>query len=382
MVVSLKNQYICKFDIGDKKDFIRTEDLKELTYVEDAEMALPALEMIFTLRDDKIIDYINQGTVLTVGIGLDELSMLDIKFRIITNFETKRPSVGQNLVISGLYYDYNFTTNNELLAYKGKTSLEVAQSEASKYFPLFKTNLTKTNDLQDWQKHESGWSFLKRVCSRGFISQDTFLVSAFDNDTFYYYDFRKLLSQAVSNPASMWTLSKSKSATRNNKVINYGYCTFTGDSGVTSQVLGHQQVVVEYNWENYTTAYYMDKLIGFTSMDTTALPLSVTGSLNYNYKSLNSGENEFYNVALTQNAKNLILNSNVQIFVTTAGHFKKLHLLDIVLLDNTADSQIRGISTVAKIAYQIVNQQLFTNITLVREGFNNMKGSILQDGTL
>lgn len=382
MAVMLKNQYICKFDLGDKTDFINTEDLKELLYVEDAMMALPALEMTFTLRDDKIIDYINQGTILTVGLGLDELSMLDIKFRIITDFESKRPSVGQNVTISGLYYDYAFTSNNELLAYKDKTSLEVVQAEAEKYFPTFKTNMTKTNDLQTWQKHESGWSFLKRVCAKGFISRDTFLVSAFDNDTFYYYDFRKLLSEASQNASNLWVFSKASISGRNDKTINYSNAVITGDSGVTSQVLGHQKVTVEYNWENYATTYYQDTLISFTSLDTEALPVSLTGGLNYGYKSLNAGESENYNVAVTQNARNLILNSNVQIFITVGGQFKKLKLLDPVLLDNTADKRITGISTVARIAYQIVNQQLFTNITLVREGFNNMKGDNLQHGTI
>lgn len=381
MTVELKNQYICKFDLEDKKDFIQTEDLKELLYVEDAQMALPAFEMTFVLRDDKIIDYINQGTILTLGLGLDELSMLDIKFRIITTFESKRPTVGQVIVISGVYYDYNFTNNSELLTYKQKSSLEVVQEEAKKYFSKVVTNLGKTNDVQSWQKHESGWSFLKRVCSRGFISQDTFLVSAFDNDTFYYYDYRKLLSDITKNSSKLWIFSKSL-AGGNKRVINYNNASFTGDSGVTSQVLGHQKVTMEYNWEDYNITYYIDNPIGFTSMNTNNLPLSYTGSLNCSYKSLNSGEADNYNVAITQNAKNLVLNSNVQIFITVGGQFKKLHLLDPVMIDNTGDKQIVGLSVIARIAYQITNQQLFTNITLVRESFNDLKGDDLQSGSV
>lgn len=382
MVVALKNQYICKFDIGDKKDFIQTEDLKSLLYVEDAKMALPAFEMTFTLRDDKIIDYINMGSVLTLGIGMDELSMLDIKLRVITDFRSKRPSVGQNIVISGVYYDYNFVSNGELVTYKDLTSLEVVQQEAKRYFPKLETNLEKTNDRQSWQKFESGWSFLKRVCAKGYLNDKTFLISAFDNDTFYYYDYRKLLAECVNNPSSLWVLSKSATSGRNGKVLTYNNAVYSGDSGVTSQVLGHLHSTVEYDWENYNTNVYIDNVMGFTSLDTNALPLAYTGSMNFNYASLSAGEPQITNMAITQNSKNIILNSNVMIFITLGGQFKKLRLLDPVLIDNTGDRQITGVSIIAKIAYQIVNQQLFTNITLVRESFNNLKGDDLQDGSV
>lgn len=382
MTVALKNQYICKFDIGDKKDFIQTEDFISLLYVEDAMMALPTLEMTFTLRDDKVIDYINMGSVLTLGIGMDELSMLDIRFRIVTDFKSKRPNVGQNVTISGVYYDYTFTNNGEILTYKDMTSLEVVTKEAQKYFPILQTNLEKTNDRQSWQKHESGWSFLKRVCAKGYLNDNTFLISAFDNNTFYYYDFRKLLSDCANNPSNLWVFSKSASSGRNGRVITYNNAIYSGDSGVTSQVLGHQQATVEYNWEDYTTNVYLDNLMGFTSLDTNALPLAYTGSMNFNYMSLNAGEPQTTNMAITQNSKNIILNSNVMIFITIGGQFKKLKLLDPVLIDNTGDKQITGVSILARIAYQIVNQQLFTNVTLVRESFNNLKGDDLQDGSV
>jgi hypothetical protein len=382
MTVALKNQYICKFDIGDIKDFIQTEDLKSLLYVEDAKMALPAFEMTFTLRDDKIIDYINMGSVLTLGIGMDELSMLDIRFRIITDFKSKRPSVGQNIVISGVYYDYNFVSNGELVTYKDLTSLEVVQQEAKRYFPKLETNLEKTNDRQSWQKFESGWSFLKRVCAKGYLNDKTFLISAFDNDTFYYYDYRKLLAECANNPSSLWVLSKSATSGRNGRVLTYNNAVYSGDSGVTSQVLGHLHSTVEYDWENYNTNVYIDNVMGFTSLDTNALPLAYTGSMNFNYASLSAGEPQITNMAITQNSKNIILNSNVMIFITLGGQFKKLRLLDPVLIDNTGDRQITGVSIIAKIAYQIVNQQLFTNITLVRESFNNLKGDDLQDGSV
>lgn len=378
-MISLKNQYVCKLDIGDIKDFVYQDDLIELLYVEDASMALPTIELSFVLRDDNVANYLNSGSILTVGIGRDELSMLDLQFRIITDFSNKRPSVGQVISVSGLYYDYDFTSNTEVKTYAQKTSLEVVEEEAKRYFPIVKTNIVKTNDRQDWQKHETGWSFLKRVCSRGYVNSNTFLMSAFDNDTFYYYDTKELMKKATSNPETMIIFSKEAIG---NNVINYNTASITGDSGVTSQALGNDQAVVEYNWENYTINSYIDNALSFTSLDTNALPLTNTGSLDTTYRDLLPSEDSSTNIALTQNAKNLLLNSNIQIFISFSGQFKTLNLLDIVLLDNTADTRIVGLSMVSKIAYQIINSNLYTNITLVRESFNNIKGEDLQNGSI
>lgn len=381
MTIALKNQYICKFDLGDLKDFIQATDFKGLLYVEDAEMALPALELSFTLRDEKVLDYINEGYILSLGIGLNELSMLDIKFRIITDFKSKRPSVGQNITLSGVYYDYDYTACNKIDTFENKSSLEVLNVVVPKHFSKLVTNIEKTNDRQNWQQHENTWSFLKRVCLNSYINNKTFIVSAFDNDTFYFYDFRKLLSESSQNLVNVWTFSKSATSDRTGKIITYNNAIYSGGSGITSQALGHQQVCVEYNWEDYTTNLYLDNLVSFTSLDTKALPLAYTGSLNFNYRSLNSGESAISNMATTQNARNQIMNSNIQIFVTLGGQFKKLKLLDIALFDRTADSQIAGLSVISRIAYQITNQQLYTNVTLVRENFNNAKGEGLQDGS-
>lgn len=381
MTITLKNQYICKFDIGDLKDFIQSTDLISLLYVEDAELALPAVELSFILRDIKVLDYINEGCILSLGIGQNELSMLDIRFRIITDFKSKRPSVGQRITISGLYYDYDFTACNVIANYTNKFSIDVVKDIAGKHFSKFVTNIEKTNDRQNWHQHETSWSFLKRVCANSYINDKTFIVSAFDSDTLYFYDFRKLLSDSSKNSTNVWTFSKSATSNKDGKIINYNNAWYSGDSGVTSQVLGHQQVCVEYDWENYNTNMYLDNLLSFTSLDTNSLPLAYTGSLNFNYRSLNSGELATNNIATTQNIRNQIMNSNVQIFIPIGGQFKKLKLLDVALLDRTADSQIAGLSVIVRIAYQIVNQQLYTNVTLNRESFNNLKGDNLQDGS-
>lgn len=374
-MIKTKNQWVCKFDIADYNDFILQDDFIELLYVEDASMALPTIELKFIIRDLDILGYLNQGSILTVGFGKDEVSMLDLKFRIVTDFSNKRPSVGQIVSVGGIYYDTNFISNKETINYESMTSLEVVQAEAKKYFPLFKTNIEKTNDRQNWYKHDTGWNFLKKVCNNGFVDTNTFMLSAFDNNTFYYYDYIKLLKDATESIQTIPIFSKSRAS---DNIINYGVSNVSCDSGVTSKALGNQQVVVEYDWQNYTIKMCSDNLVSLTSIDTNSIPIMDDGSLSTAYKGLFSSQSGIENIATTQNFKNKLLTSNVQIFITFGGQFKKLSLLDVVLIDETGDPRIIGLAIVSRIAYQIVDNNLYTNITLIRESFNNIKGSDLQ----
>lgn len=372
MTIILKNQYVCKLDVGDFKDFVQMPDLISLIYVEDSAMTLPHIEIDFIVRDKEVINYLNEGNILTVGLGKNELSMLDLRFRITSNFANKKPSVGDRVVITGIHDDYEFSNKNLKISYNDMSSLDVVKTVAKKHFPIFKTNLDKTNDIQNWQQHENSWTFLRNVCNQGYYNSNTFLVSAFDNDTFYYYDFRKKLESAVRNQSDLWIFSKNGSGER---IITYNTSHVVESSGATSRVLGYRPIMVEYGWLDYSVKAYTSNTLGFTSIDTSKKPIldNITSTV---YKNLGTNNYNNSNIALTQNARNMILNANVLIFISCGGQFKQLKLLDTVLIDNSGDSRIVGFSTIAKIAYQIMDNQLYTNITLVRESLNSIRGDL------
>lgn len=373
-MITLKNQYVLKLDLAHFKDFVSVLDLIDLLYVEDSAMTLPAIKVSFIIRNPEIIDYMNEGSILTVGIGKDELSMLDLRFRIVSDITNHRPSVGEKVTIEAIHDDYEFSEKQVNKSYKNMPSIDVVKTVAKKHFPIFKTNIEKTNDIQDWQQHDNPWNFLRNVCSQGFYNENTFLVSGFDNDTFYYYDFRKKYLESVKDKSSIIIFSKTASG---GNVINYNRADIISSSGATSRVLGYNTVNIEYNWLDYTVKAYPDNLLSFTSLDTNKLPI-LDGVYQTSYKDLGTNNYSNTNVAMTHNAKNMILNGNTLIFISFGGQFKDLRLFDVVLIDNTGDPRLVGLSMVAKIAYQIVDNQLLTNVTLVRESINGIKGDVLQ----
>ena len=371
-MITLKNQYVLKLDIAHFKDFVSVVDFIDLVYIEDSAMRLPTIEISFILRDEKIIAYLNEGSILTVGIGKDELSMLDLRFRVIGDYTTKRPTVGSKVKLQGIHDDFNFSEKRQIESYRLQSSLDVVKKVSKKYFPTFKTNLDKTNDTRNWQQHSDSWSFLRNVCAQGFLNSNTFLVGGFDNDTFYYYDFKQKFKHATENPSSVTVFSKIKTG---GNIINYNSSNVISTPGATSRVLGYDSINIEYNWLDYTVSTYSDNLLSFTSLDTAKLPI-IDGYKRTNYR--NSFGQSSSNTALTHNAKNMILNGNTLIFISFGGQFKKLKIFDIVMIDETGDKRINGLSMVSRIAYQIVNNQLYTNITLVRESINGLKGESLQ----
>lgn len=377
MTISIKNQFVCKLDIANFNDFVQLEDLIELLYVEDAAMALPAFEISFILRDERIIPYLNEGSIFTLGLGKDELNMLDIKLRIVSDFTQKRPSVGQLVSLSGVYYDHDFSLAEKTETFNDMTSLDAVRAVAKRHFPMFKTNLTKTVDIQNWQKHSTAWKFLSDTCLQGYLDSSTFLVGGFDSNTFYYYDYKKLLADATSSINSIWTFSKQAASSGNGKIITYNTSIVTNDSGATARALGGNPTTIEYDWKNYTVRAYKSPLLSYSSVGTNKLPLPNTNTATLKYRSLNTNESYTKNVAISHNVANMTLNDNVLIGISFAGQFKNLKIFDPVYIDQTGDPRITGLSVIIKVAYQITNGQLYTNVTLARESLNELKGDLI-----
>ena len=375
-MISVKNQYVCKLDIGDYKDFVHGVDLIELLYVEDSAMRLPVIEISFILRNPDVLNYLNEGSVLTVGLGQTEISMLDLKFRITTDLSEHKPSIGQTVFITGILDVEDFINTQKYSSYQNLSSLEVVKNVAKKHFSKFKTNLSTTNDVQTWQQAGTDWNFLKNVCASGYYNDSTFLVGGFDCDTFYYYDFRKKIQDAAQGLEPLYILSKNRTG---DNVLNYNTARATNSSTATAKVVGYNNANVEYNWLDYSIQLYKDNLQGFASLETNKLPIKNDVNI-VSYIDSGFNDSDIKNIALTNNTRNMLLNSNINIFVTTGGQFKRLHLFDIVLFDETSDYRLCGLSTITRVAYQITQSQLFTNITLVRESFNGLSGDLQSVG--
>ena len=134
-----------------------------------------------------------------------------------------------------------------------------------------------------------------------------------------------------------------------------------------------------YELKSYNKSTLNPKLKSFSAVDTQYLNIlgKNTTVRNFMYKSRNTHEN--YDLAKIQNLRNLIISGSVKTLVTFGGQFKKLHLLDVCQFDQ-ASSDVRnsGYQLVSRIVYQIVDNRLITNVVLVREAPNSIRGNLVK----
>ena len=373
MTIEVKNQFILQLDLPNKKDFVAVQDFKELCYYEQAGMMLPAITLTFTVRDESILDYLNSGNLLTIGLGRTAEKMITMVFKLVLDNSAKRPSVGQEVTLSGVYYNNDFTINNTSKVLGNMSSLEVVNSVGKKYFNIV-TNITKTNDRQNHEITNTVWGFLQDVCSNAYINDNTFITSAFDSNNLYFYDMQKLFKDIVNKKIYPKVFSKTSASSEDSGIINYNSAIIKNNYGLINKFIKQDTSFYEYDWETYSIKSFRNNLTSYTAMDTNSINMA-GGTKVYSYRySLNNGHANACK-ARSQNIRNMALYSSLVTYISFGGQFKSLHLLEPVIIDTTGDARHQGINIVSGITYQITSNRLLTNVTLVREGANAIKGA-------
>jgi hypothetical protein len=187
------------------------------------------------------------------------------------------------------------------------------------------------------------------------------------------YDMRKKLN---SDPD--WIFSKKLASSESSNVITIGFEHIKNSFGESNLLLGYNDTnhILDINSLEYNNADY--SLKNFTQIDSNKFNMLNSNTRFTQFKFINDNVHENYQNAYYQNIKNLILYSSVKTYVSFGGQFKRLNLLDSVML-NTFENKGRtyGINIVSRIAYQITNRKFITNVTLCRESVNDIDGDLL-----
>lgn len=373
-MIQLEHQYICSFNLADRADFILNEDFIEFLYVESAGNILPTFELSFILRDLSILRYLNQGNILYVSIGRTQISMIEIPLMILSDISKIDFTLGQKISITGTLYipQYNMKDNTNVLFGNSKNIIEYIINNTN-YFS-FKSNIFSTFDTQSWiQPNISDMAFINDIWMHSYIDKNTFIACACDNNKFIMYDMRKKLN---SDPD--WIFSKKLASSESSNVITIGFEHIKNSFGESNLLLGYNDTnhILDINSLEYNNADY--SLKNFTQIDSNKFNMLNSNTRFTQFKFINDNVHENYQNAYYQNIKNLILYSSVKTYVSFGGQFKRLNLLDSVML-NTFENKGRtyGINIVSRIAYQITNRKFITNVTLCRESVNDIDGDLL-----
>lgn len=373
MAIQLKDQFILQVDLGGKQDFLSVQDFLAFEYYRKAGQCLPTMSLSFIVRDPSIVPYINSGNDITISLGRDSLSADTYTFSIFSDGSTRESEVGDKITIYGIAYKDSFSRSHGCQSYGYKNSLSVLKEVTSNYFN-FVTNIDYSNDSQIWCRCGSPWDFCREVATSAFVDENTFIMSAFDCNNFYFYDVKRHLRESTP-----WVFYPSViSLDERSRIVNYIEATPINNSGVYNYLANYNGEAKVYRLLDDKYETVKPKLHNFTTLGKKVLNMSKNQtSKSYYLDCGNTHRN--YNLARLQNIRSNIIYSSVNVAVRTMGFNKAINLLDTAIL-NEEGTQGRndGYYFVSEISTKIVDLSVIMDVKLSRESPSYIKGNLVE----
>lgn len=380
-MILLENQVALKFSVGPFLDFIDITDFMGMEIKENAGGIRPILAIRFNVNDDKVLPYLNEGNLITLSYGIKQPTSDILQFKIEGQVVTQQYGGGAYVELLGSMYNPLFTDRQSSNQFIGKKSFEVFQQIANETALKFRTNVTKTDDQQDWyQNGLTGWEFINFVFPNVYLDNSTFFAYGFDNNNLYLYDMKQYLKQGPK-----WILTVTGKGSADNStapVINIATYQATDTySGQMNKLIGKNKTTHGYNVDTGEFFEAQAKLQSYCTMDTTKLNINSTNCEEHTYKIMTGSQHANALNAQIQNMNNNLLYSSYVVYVPVIGQYRDFRLLDTVLLvPAETDKQAQGLYIITSICRQLKDNKLQVNLTLSRESANGLVGDSLQKG--
>ena len=380
-MILLENQVALKFSVGPFLDFIDITDFMGMEIKENAGGIRPILAIRFNVNDDKVLPYLNEGNLITLSYGIKQPTSDILQFKIEGQVVTQQYGGGAYVELLGSMYNPLFTDRQSSNQFIGKKSFEVFQQIANETALKFRTNVTKTDDQQDWyQNGLTGWEFINFVFPNVYLDNSTFFAYGFDNNNLYLYDMKQYLKQGPK-----WILTVTGKGSTDNStapVINIATYQATDTySGQMNKLIGKNKTTHGYNVDTGEFFEAQAKLQSYCTMDTTKLNINSTNCEEHSYKIMTGSQHANALNAQIQNMNNNLLYSSYVVYVPVIGQYRDFRLLDTVLLvPAETDKQAQGLYIITSICRQLKDNKLQVNLTLSRESANGLVGDSLQKG--
>lgn len=375
-MIKIENQIVLQFNLGQFSDFISIKDFRGMEIIEHAGGLRPVLSIRFLVSNLDILPYLNQGNLIYLRYGVNELSNDSMVFEIQGDTKTQQYKLGSEISILAAYYNQEFTNQVQPHYYQGR-SFEVLKTICDEVGLNFKTNVTRSNDNQRWYPQgKKRWPFSTHIVERAYKDDTTFFAHAFDCNNFYFYDVNALLQQGPK-----WILTcKEATNNTNSSIVNIAnYMPDDSVQGQMSLLAGKNVTTVGYNLDTGEFSYPQYKLKTFTTLGTNSLNMNTTNCQNYNFMVTTGCEHVNTITALNQNKRNNILFSSYAVRISVPGQYRDFRLLDPVqLVPAERDAEAEGFYLITGIVRQFADNMYRTNLVLNRESANGIKGNLEQ----
>lgn len=377
--IEVKDQYVLAIAVKTETPnkyinfFSQESDLISYVDVSRVGFELPAVEIVFTFSDRKLLPYLCEKAIFVISIGKDINSQKQSTFNIISAQVNQKAEGKWAARIVGVYNKLDYYKKPIKKVY-ANTSSEIAKQ-------IFQESLgtavkmpvdVRSRDHMYWlQQNESNHKFLYGLWLHSYIPDSIWLAAIDFDGTARLTDVRK---QAKTIPEITLTTGASN---KNSKVYpvldNFD---ISDNSGINNNFGGYDQLRPVYDLDTATKNILQKKeAVVLSESDNPNKATNVSSEASYVLQNSNVHTN-FHLAPL--NNKNMLLNlKTFQLSVTTEGEFVPVNLLQYVMFKDVqsngqAQEDYSGLYIVGKIAHQIANKKLYTHISLWRESQNTL----------
>ena len=376
-MIEVKGNYVFKFNLGDKKDFLPEEDFVEFVMVEQAGNVLPTFELHFASDDEHILKLLNEGTDLEVSYGKENDDLTDVKLMPIKVESGKTGNEKSTYSVAGLLSRVGYLTNPGMQIITAKSGIAALKTVVGAHFKT-DFNSTSSFDTQNWVQHNvSDKIFANNLWLHSYNPTSFFMcgISVENGGTFVCKD---LLLSLASIPLVRFTqnpLTAQDFAYDGDPAIisNTGFMNNWAGYGREKNVLdldaGSEELVSEE----------LRPLLALSSKLTRRADLEARQEAN---GIVNSNVHSNYWRAKLKNLQNLAVFSSVGIRLSVTNEWVPVRILDIINFKGTSPVGIMsseyesGLYVVTKVARTIARRQVSTVVSFTRECFNSLKGDL------
>jgi hypothetical protein len=380
-MIGVDGQYLFRFKLGERDDFIREEDLILFKLVEEAGNVLPTFVLSFTTYEDDIIQYIHEGSDLEVSFGKDRSGMVDIKL-IITRVEPIRSGDQKRMIaVTGMMSAMSYLAADRTLITDSVSGIEAMKLVASKYFDTSSTfNIEKSSGKMRWiQPNIPDRAFVNHCWMHSDVTDSFCAVGISSDGKFICKDIKKDLKTKFK-----WRFT---SDIREDYDINYdGDFTIDLNSGMMNNWVGYPREKVVYNLEEGTSEAVMESTSPITAL---TKEIARRADIEKRYAMagmINENVHENFWRAYLRNLSHLAMFSQVNVVLSFGNRFLPIRVLDQVMFKEDSVSRpkqessefLSGVYYVSKVARIVQNRQFATTVQICRESFNQLKGDHLE----
>jgi hypothetical protein len=378
-MIGVEGQYVFRFKIGDRDDFINEEDLHIFKLHEEAGNVLPTFLLSFDTIDDSVMKLIHEGNDLEVSFGRDLNSLQDISLVVTSVAPIRSGDSKRNISVTGLMSKLPYISTDRVSISDSKSGIEVLKEITSRYFNTTNFNITKSIDKMYWvQSSLTDRQFINQLWMHSDVP-DSFIACGISSDgNFILKDIKKDLKTKFKWRFTNDQVEKNDIGFDGDFVINL-------NSGFINHWVGYPREKLIYDLEAGTESKIMETATPITALTT---EISRRADIEKRYAVAGvQNENVHANFwqAYLRNLTNLGVLGSVGLILSFGNRFEKIRVLDQVMFkeDDVATPKgessefLSGIYFVSSVTRILQNRQFATTVKIARESFNQLKGDSL-----